>query len=173
MYNYLYLLFIHTEQRKSCKQALSRFSLNEAIIAKFSSDFNYDKIDILKKHRRMSLNLIFNMETYEKKSIGPPYDVEALREINQEPFKQKHRKTRENSENTGNLKKNSSLRYSNYLKNMRVHRNSIHFRGALLSTHRYRLKASSCPNIYRNSMTTIAKESEVSGIVVTSFRHFS
>ncbi len=25
---------------------------------------------------------------------------------------------------------------------------------------RYRLKASSCPNIYRNSMTTIAKEEE-------------
>ncbi|XP_021696903.1 uncharacterized protein LOC5565651 isoform X2 [Aedes aegypti] len=52
------------------------------------------------------------------------------------------------------------LRYSHYLQNMRVHRNSIHYRGALLNTARYRLKASSCPNIYRNSMTTIAREKE-------------
>lgn len=148
-------------QRKGGKHG-SRFSLNEAIIAKFSSDQNYDKIDIYRKFRGNSLNLIFNMEAYEK-SIGPPYDVEALKEISKQPLKQKHRKPHEHNENVGNLKKNSSLRYSNYLKNMRVHRNSIHFRGALLSTHRYRLKASSCPNIYRNSMTTIAKESEVSG----------
>lgn len=52
------------------------------------------------------------------------------------------------------------LRYSHYLQNMRVHRNSIHYRGALLNTPRYRLKASSCPNIYRNSMTTIAREKD-------------
>lgn len=144
---------------KSGKHA-SRFSLNEAIIAKYSSDFNYDKIEMLSRHRGNSLNLISNMEAFEK-SIGPPCEVEAFKEICRQPLKQKHRKTSNNND-TGNLKKNSSLRYSNYLKNMRVHRNSIHYRGALLSTHRYRLKASSCPNIYRNSMTTIAKESEVS-----------
>uniref|UniRef100_A0A182MLB8 Major facilitator superfamily (MFS) profile domain-containing protein n=1 Tax=Anopheles culicifacies TaxID=139723 RepID=A0A182MLB8_9DIPT len=66
----------------------------------------------------------------------------------------------------GGLKKQNSLgrqhsmRYSNFYKDMRLHRNSIHYRGALLNTHRYRLKASSCPNIYRNSMTTIAKEQD-------------
>uniref|UniRef100_A0A0K8UCB3 Monocarboxylate transporter 14 n=1 Tax=Bactrocera latifrons TaxID=174628 RepID=A0A0K8UCB3_BACLA len=58
------------------------------------------------------------------------------------------------------LRYNTSLRNSNFLKNMRIHRNSIHYRGAMLNTHRYRLRASSCPNIYRNSMTTIAKEEE-------------
>ncbi|XP_050073793.1 uncharacterized protein LOC126561592 [Anopheles maculipalpis] len=66
----------------------------------------------------------------------------------------------------GGLKKQHSLgrqhsmRYSNFYKDMRLHRNSIHYRGALLNTHRYRLKASSCPNISRNSMTTIAKEQD-------------
>ncbi|XP_011196604.2 uncharacterized protein LOC114803508 [Zeugodacus cucurbitae] len=58
------------------------------------------------------------------------------------------------------LRYNTSIRNSNFLKNMRIHRNSIHYRGAILNTHRYRLRASSCPNIYRNSMTTIAKEEE-------------
>uniref|UniRef100_A0A1B0D5F5 Major facilitator superfamily (MFS) profile domain-containing protein n=1 Tax=Phlebotomus papatasi TaxID=29031 RepID=A0A1B0D5F5_PHLPP len=53
-----------------------------------------------------------------------------------------------------------SMRTSNFYWNMRVHRNSIHYRGALLNTHRYRLRASSCPNIYRNSMTTLAKEED-------------
>lgn len=57
-----------------------------------------------------------------------------------------------------NLRRNISIRNSNFLKDMRIHRNSIHYRGAMLNTHRYRLRASSCPNIYRNSMTTIAKD---------------
>lgn len=58
------------------------------------------------------------------------------------------------------LRRHATLRNSNYLRNMRIHRNSIHYRGAMLNTHRYRLRASSCPNIYRNSMTTLAREVE-------------
>lgn len=58
------------------------------------------------------------------------------------------------------LRRNTTLRNSHYLRNMRIHRNSIHYRGAMLSTHRYRLRASSCPNIYRNSMTTLALDTE-------------
>jgi len=38
------------------------------------------------------------------------------------------------------------------------YRHSLTYRGAMLNINRYRLRASSCPNIYRNSMTTIAKE---------------
>lgn len=45
-----------------------------------------------------------------------------------------------------------------YLKDLRIHRHSLTYRGAMLNINRYRLRASSCPNIYRNSMTTIAKE---------------
>lgn len=62
--------------------------------------------------------------------------------------------------NAGTLRRNATLRNSNYFRNMRIHRNSIHYRGAMLNTHRYRLRASSCPNIYRNSMTTLAREDE-------------
>lgn len=57
-------------------------------------------------------------------------------------------------------KRNLSVKNSHYFHNMRIHRNSIHYRGAMMNTHRYRLKASSCPNIYRNSMTTIALEDD-------------
>lgn len=45
-----------------------------------------------------------------------------------------------------------------YLRDLRVHRLSLTYRGAMLNINRYRLRASSCPDIYRNSMTTIAKE---------------
>lgn len=45
-----------------------------------------------------------------------------------------------------------------YLKDLRMHRHSLTYRGAMLNINRYRLRASSCPDIYRNSMTTIAKE---------------
>lgn len=71
-----------------------------------------------------------------------------------------------------NLRRNISIRNSNFLKDMRVHRNSMHYRGAMLSTHRYRLRASSCPNIYRNSMTTIAKEDEDVSFVFTHIPNF-
>ncbi|XP_057332650.1 uncharacterized protein LOC130672237 [Microplitis mediator] len=49
---------------------------------------------------------------------------------------------------------------THYFKDIRVHRNSVMYRGAVLNLHKYRLRASSCPNIYRNSMTTLAKENE-------------
>lgn len=45
-----------------------------------------------------------------------------------------------------------------YLNDLRMHRHSLTYRGAMLNINRYRLRASSCPDIYRNSMTTIAKE---------------
>ncbi|XP_014487215.1 PREDICTED: uncharacterized protein LOC106751007 [Dinoponera quadriceps] len=44
-----------------------------------------------------------------------------------------------------------------YLKDIRSHRHSLTYRGAMLNINRYRLRASSCPDIYRDSMTTIAK----------------
>lgn len=44
-----------------------------------------------------------------------------------------------------------------YLKDIKMHRHSLTYRGAMLNINRYRLRASSCPDIYRNSMTTIAK----------------
>ncbi|XP_029178947.1 uncharacterized protein LOC114946561 [Nylanderia fulva] len=44
-----------------------------------------------------------------------------------------------------------------YLNDIRMHRHSLTYRGAMLNINRYRLRASSCPDIYRNSMTTIAK----------------
>ncbi|XP_049869476.1 monocarboxylate transporter 9-like [Pectinophora gossypiella] len=45
-----------------------------------------------------------------------------------------------------------------FFKDLRVHRHSLTYRGAMLNINRYRLRASSCPNIFRNSMTTIARE---------------
>ena len=42
------------------------------------------------------------------------------------------------------------------LHHLRVRKQSLTYRGAMLSIPRYRLRASSCPDIYRNSITTIA-----------------
>ena len=47
-----------------------------------------------------------------------------------------------------------------YLKGLRVKKRSLTYRGAMLNLPRYRLRASSCPDIYRNSITTIAREKE-------------
>lgn len=45
-----------------------------------------------------------------------------------------------------------------YLCNMRFQRGSITYRGAMLNIRRYRVRASSCPDIYKNSMVTISEE---------------
>uniref|UniRef100_T1JKY7 Major facilitator superfamily (MFS) profile domain-containing protein n=1 Tax=Strigamia maritima TaxID=126957 RepID=T1JKY7_STRMM len=47
-----------------------------------------------------------------------------------------------------------------FFHNLRIHRHSITHRGAMLNIHRYHLRASSCPDIYRNSMITISQDEE-------------
>lgn len=54
--------------------------------------------------------------------------------------------------------KSPTRKEGHHLRHVRVHRNSVMYRGALLNMGKYKLKASSCPDIYRNSMTTITKE---------------
>lgn len=45
---------------------------------------------------------------------------------------------------------------ANCLRNLKMQRGSISYRSAMLNIRRYRLRASSCPDIYRNSMLTIS-----------------
>lgn len=71
-----------------------------------------------------------------------------------------HLRAQITGEIVSNLRGYVALKNAHYFRNMRMHRNSIHYRSAMMNTHRYRMKASSCPNIYRNSMTTLAKEEE-------------
>lgn len=52
-----------------------------------------------------------------------------------------------------------------------MHRHSLTYRGAMLNINRYRLRASSCPDIYRNSMTTIAKEKIQWGQGIEDFKN--
>lgn len=46
------------------------------------------------------------------------------------------------------------------LRDLKIHRHSLTYRGAMLNINKYRLRASSCPDIYRNSMTTITSDTE-------------
>lgn len=47
-----------------------------------------------------------------------------------------------------------------YLRDIKMHRNSVMYRGAMMNIAKYKLRASSCPNIYRNSMIHIDHEDE-------------
>lgn len=47
-----------------------------------------------------------------------------------------------------------------YLRDIRVHRNSIMHRGAMMNIAKYKLRASSCPDIYRNSMWSVEDQDE-------------
>ncbi|KAL5289668.1 hypothetical protein ACFFRR_009614 [Megaselia abdita] len=156
----------------------SRISLNDNLL--YHDKFNKNEQGNFKRvnqflFRHRSLNFIINNDTTCK-------ERDALLDINPHDHYQncvkdsmiairKNASAEDFSLNKININKknirlnksssrHTSNRNSNFLKNMRIHRHSIHYRGALLNTHRYRLRASSCPNIFRNSMTTIAKEDE-------------
>nr|CAH7749230.1 unnamed protein product [Callosobruchus chinensis] len=48
-----------------------------------------------------------------------------------------------------------------YFRNIRFRRNSMGYRGAMLNIHKYRLKASSCPDLFKNSIASFgSKEDE-------------
>ncbi|KAJ6644018.1 Monocarboxylate transporter 12 [Pseudolycoriella hygida] len=124
----------------------SRFSLQESPVHKVE--------DLRTSFRGNSLDILFEKPNEKSSLTQLPHDITITIPSKKEQKSYKH--PLQNS----NLKKHTHLRYSNYFRNMRIHRNSIHYRGAMLNTHRYRLRASSCPNIYRNSMTTLACENE-------------
>ncbi|CAH0564856.1 unnamed protein product [Brassicogethes aeneus] len=50
--------------------------------------------------------------------------------------------------------------HQSYFKNIKFHRQSLVHRGAIFNNQKYRLRASSCPNIYKVSMAHIPKERE-------------
>eukprot|EP00095_Tigriopus_kingsejongensis_P011825 snap_masked-scaffold1818_size27096-processed-gene-0.5 protein:Tk11825 transcript:snap_masked-scaffold1818_size27096-processed-gene-0.5-mRNA-1 annotation:"PREDICTED: uncharacterized protein LOC100881530" len=56
------------------------------------------------------------------------------------------------------------------LNHLRIRRQSLTYRGAMLHINKYRLRASSCPDIYRNSMTSIAQVDDEDPMVVLFFK---
>ncbi|KAL1453127.1 hypothetical protein WDU94_007299 [Cyamophila willieti] len=73
--------------------------------------------------------------------------------------------------NTASNKKTESLQWlkrqfslankeTNYFRNMKMQRNSVVYRNAMMNTKKYKLRASSCPNIFRNSMESIAESGD-------------
>lgn len=59
------------------------------------------------------------------------------------------------SDSVGWLLKQLGTNTHNNFKNIKLHRNSVMYRGAMLNIQKYHLRASSCPDIYRNSMITL------------------
>ncbi|KAI4456619.1 monocarboxylate transporter [Holotrichia oblita] len=74
------------------------------------------------------------------------------------------------SDSVGWLLKQLGTNTHNNFKNIKLHRNSVMYRGAMLNIHKYHLRASSCPDIYRNSMITLAQsDKEKRQYIKTSF----
>lgn len=61
---------------------------------------------------------------------------------------------------TLSAKKKNAIQHHAYLRNMRFRKSSMCYKGALLNIHKYKLKASSCPDIFRNSMAIFPKYEE-------------
>lgn len=135
-----------------------RFSLDESVLHSHLDDNS--SIHLSFKHKGMSLDAIDENHILTNSTHGVivPYGQSGSDAKKSSANRVRQRRARNFDD--PKHKRNLSVKNSHYFQNMRIHRNSIHYRGAMLNTHRYRLKASSCPNIYRNSMTTIALEDD-------------
>jgi hypothetical protein len=126
-------------ERISCKRGGvygSRFSLDENLMSKPTA-VDHIKDEIRRNFRGTSLDVVYENELYnpsEKQNLNCT-DVAIMIPNSVSKMRDKTKRKSSTLPN-GNLKKNTSIRYSNYFKNIRVHRNSIHYRGALLNTHR-------------------------------------
>lgn len=137
----------------------SRLSLDEKLFCSQSRE----SLDFRSKQRGNSLGALLEADAPEEYSRNfndisievPTIDFE--RQKSSRP-RRRHRHQHNNGEIVSNLRRIVPLHHN--FQHMRIHRHGMNYRGALLNTHRYRLKASSCPDIYRNSMTTLAKEEE-------------
>lgn len=67
------------------------------------------------------------------------------------------------------FKKQLSVNH-HYLRDLKMPLNSIGHRNAMLNIKRYKLKASSCPDIFKNSMITVNEQEEVRELLL-SFCH--
>lgn len=158
-------------QSQKCRSTLS---LDETLLKQNNSN----KIQLDHKIRGSSLNAILEHDGDEKAANDIKIFVPLLNghqingrihsNIDNQAHHRRHHRRHHRHQNTGeivsNLRRNIPLRNSHHFQHMRIHRKAMNYRNAMLNTHRYRLKASSCPNIYRNSMTTIAKEEEEVGL---------
>lgn len=145
----------------SSKKCSSRLSLDETLIC---SQQKYSN-NIDDSHKKRGCSLDEKLTNRDIALVIPLYNCSQSNEhigvANGLPRRRRHhRQPHNNGEIVSNLRRNVPLRHSHHFQHMRVHRHGMNYRGAMLNTHRYRLKASSCPNIYRNSMTTLAKEEE-------------
>lgn len=145
----------------------SRLSLDESMMNSVAGDrvdlhFNVrgNSLGTLLEHGKSNKDISIIVPTLDTKR-----NANKARSNLKSPLRT--RRKRNTGEIVGNLRRNLPLRSSNYLRNMRIHRNSINYRGAMMNTHRYRLRASSCPNIYRNSMTTLAQAEDEVTIIFT------
>lgn len=144
------------------EKSSSRLSLDETLMNRNRNGSLDDHVK--RKIRGNSLGALLEAPDENKDiTIDVPI-IDFAHHKGQNPNNLHHRKRRHRHHNTGeivgNLRRNVPLRTLHHFQHIRIHRHSINYRGAILNTHRYRLKASSCPDIYRNSMTTLAKEEE-------------
>lgn len=143
----------------------SRLSLDENMILRSAHDMDIED-EMRKSFRGNSLDVVYETDFLnDHEGHAVPYYGGGFRPpLTKDASVDKHRIMGFNPRvplgPNQQPRKRILTRNSNYFKDMRIHRHSITYRSAILNTHRYRMKASSCPNIYRNSMTTLARDQE-------------
>lgn len=117
----------------------------------------YSKHPIQRTNSEKYENTVKTSDKYELKNP----QKRVMRKAKSETKDDKELMKQDSKENRKDwLKKQLSVNH-HYLKDLKMPLNSISHRNAMLNIKRYRLKASSCPDIFKNSMITIDDKEEV------------
>lgn len=106
-----------------------------------------------------------NKENYLKKyQLKNCQEIEVTKLLDSEAKINKIEKQDSKENRRDWFKKQLSVNH-HYLKDLKMPINSISHRNALLNIKRYRLKASSCPDLFKNSMISVNEKEEVRLII--------
>lgn len=148
-----YPAFAINRTKKPPSKELSN-ELNDIPIVK------YLKHPIQRTNSEKYENTVITSDKYELKNPQNP-QRRVMRKAKSETREDKELMKQDSKENKKDwLKKQLSVNH-HYLKDLKMPLNSISHRNAMLNIKRYRLKASSCPDIFKNSMITIDEKEEV------------
>lgn len=131
---------LHALSRNKAAHKLIVETYPDSLIARSLSDNNEEPVDPVNK---------------EDTTTGTKLKRKVSSLFKKKPVKPILKRTVQQAQQSSQLDAEQNKEHM-FLNHLKVRRQSLTYRGAMLNISRYRLRASSCPDIYRNSMTTIA-----------------
>lgn len=132
-------------------------NLNLEVIHELSNKEGGHLSNLIEQHPEFLSSYLQNME----EPLPAVRDINSIEERQLRNEKLRHRKLNDYNKQQQQCPLMSGFyicqRHPSYFRNIRIHPGNLMYRGAMLNIPRYYLRTSSCPNIYKNSLSEKVK----------------